>query len=212
MENIKTHLLPEKFYHIYNRGNDSSNIFFDEKNYIYFLKKYDHYLSDYLTTYAYCLMPNHFHLLVKIRPVEVIKTAMNLDNFPSFDNCESLERFISKAVSNQFRLLFMSYSKAINKSLERKGSLFQKYFRRIEVNNEKYFSQLVYYIHRNPQHHGFVQDFRNYYWSSYDRILQPTTTKLAKKEVLNWFGNKDEYSAFHNRPYDTKLIDEISLE
>jgi len=55
------------FYHIYNRGNNRENIFFEENNYYYFLEKYDKYLTNYLETFAYCLLPNHFHLLVRVK-------------------------------------------------------------------------------------------------------------------------------------------------
>ena len=71
---------PGNFYHIYNRGNNKENIFFEEKNYYYFLKKFDEYLSAFSDVYAYCLMPNHFHFLIKIKETsnktsEVSKTS-----------------------------------------------------------------------------------------------------------------------------------------
>ncbi|GHT10354.1 hypothetical protein FACS189432_06850 [Bacteroidia bacterium] len=59
-----------KFYHIYNQGNNHENIFYNDKNYIYFMQKLDRYLSDYLEIYAFCLMPNHFHLLVRIKTID----------------------------------------------------------------------------------------------------------------------------------------------
>jgi len=55
-----------QFYHIYNRGNNGEKIFYTSENYLFFLKRYDHYLSDYADTYAYCLLPNHFHFLIKV--------------------------------------------------------------------------------------------------------------------------------------------------
>ena len=58
------------YYHIYNRGNNGENIFCKHENYLYFLKQYNHYLGDYLDTFAYCLLPNHFHLLVRVKEKE----------------------------------------------------------------------------------------------------------------------------------------------
>ncbi len=58
-------LVAHTFYHIYNRGNNGENLFYRPENYGYFLQKFDHYLSGYLELYAYCLLPNHFHLLVR---------------------------------------------------------------------------------------------------------------------------------------------------
>ena len=67
---------PNSFFHIYNRGIDGCKIFFQERNYVYFLRKFDQYLSDYLDIYAYCLLGNHFHLLVKLKTLkEIFKAA-----------------------------------------------------------------------------------------------------------------------------------------
>jgi putative transposase len=69
MHNLKNvvRLSEGNFYHIYNRGNNVDNLFYNPENYWYFLRKYDEYLSDYLETYAFCLLPNHFHLLVRVK-------------------------------------------------------------------------------------------------------------------------------------------------
>jgi len=68
-------LLPNKFYHLINRGNNKQNIFYQHRNYAYFLSKYAEYMTPYLDTYAYCLLPNHFHLLVAVKDVKSILTA-----------------------------------------------------------------------------------------------------------------------------------------
>ena len=195
-------LLEQEFYHIYNRGNNKENIFVQDKNYTYFLKKYDHYLSAYIDTFAYCLLPNHFHLLVRVKPY----LQFPLRN-KSSKNLENEER-----VSEQFRLLFMSYAKAINIQENRVGSLFQKNFKRKHVNNDSYFSQLVYYIHANPQSHGICDDFRTYRHSSYERILTDRASKLFKEEVLNWYGSKEAYIAFHSSMHNANNVRDYVIE
>ena len=60
-------LLRGQYYHIYNRGNNGETIFRDARNYPYFLKLYAEYVEPVAETYAYCLLPNHFHFLVRIR-------------------------------------------------------------------------------------------------------------------------------------------------
>ena len=62
-----TPLYPETVYHIYNHANGEENIFRSNENYYYFLKKYTEYIHPIAETHAYCLMPNHFHLMVRIR-------------------------------------------------------------------------------------------------------------------------------------------------
>ncbi len=74
-------LLPNSYYHIYNRGNNKQRIFYKEKNYPYFLLKFATYMSAYVDLFAYCLLPNHFHLLVRIKTVEeILESAIN--DFP----------------------------------------------------------------------------------------------------------------------------------
>ena len=72
-------LLPNHYYHIFNRGNEKRNIFFEYKNYQYFLKRYADYTSAYLDTYSYCLLDNHFHLLIKPKSTNEIFQAASVD-------------------------------------------------------------------------------------------------------------------------------------
>jgi REP element-mobilizing transposase RayT len=62
-----------KYYHIYNRGNNRENIFFEERNYRYFLQLYAKYIQPIADTYAYCLLYNHFHVLVRIKSIEELQ-------------------------------------------------------------------------------------------------------------------------------------------
>ena len=58
--------------------------------------------------------------------------------------------------------------------------------------------QLVYYIHSNPQHHNLTDDFREWKWSSYKRILIDKPSKLNKKDLLEWFGYKEKFMQYHS--------------
>ena len=163
----------DKYYHVYNRSVGKDKLFFNDENYKYFLKRYSYYLNDKLLTYAFCLLPNHFHLLVK----------------PKVDNSEIL--------IESFRKFFISYSMQINKQQKRKGNLFQSNFKRKIIDDEGYLLQLVYYIHTNPIHHKITKDFLNYKYSSYKKIIRDQYTQLAKNELLNWFKNKESFIKYH---------------
>ncbi|MFN6945072.1 MAG: hypothetical protein ACK4ND_08990 [Cytophagaceae bacterium] len=102
-------------------------------------------------------------------------------------------KFISKKFSN----LFNCYTQAFNKVNNRTGGLFETPFRRIEVSTDEYFTQLIYYIHSNPQKHGVVKDFREYPYSSYAAHLSNKSTKLKRHDVIRWFGDKEEYKRCH---------------
>ena len=186
----------DSYYHIYNRSNDRENVFYSQENYRYFLKRYDHFLSNYIDTYCFCLLPNHFHLLVRIKPCDAIIQQARKD-FSAVGKYATMPA--EQWVSERFRLLFLSYTKAINKQISRKGSLFQRPFKRKKVDNDSYFNSLVWYIQRNPEHHGIHHDFTTYSWSSFQRILSEKPSKLMKKEVLDWFGGKENYVVFHQQ-------------
>jgi len=75
IDHITRPLLPDHYYHVFNRGNMENNIFFREENYRYFLMKYKQYMVDYWDTYAYALIPNHFHLAIRVKSEEAVLGA-----------------------------------------------------------------------------------------------------------------------------------------
>jgi putative transposase len=207
-----------KFYHVYNRGINGCNLFRDNENYEYFLHLYDKYISPVAKTYAWVLMRNHFHLLVRVKREEEIPFMVRLktqvpegltDTSGSAENLSASLRpeSVSKKYkpSNQFSHLFNAYTKAINKRYHRTGSLFEHPFRRIKVRSEYHLKYLVYYIHHNPIHHGFCEHYLNYPWSSYLTMLSPKETKLSRDEVLNWFDEKKYFIHYHSAEQIEKL-------
>ena len=197
-----------KMYHLYNRGNNRENLFYKKENYHYFIRQFDKYLSCFVDVYAYCLLPNHFHFLIKIKEEdEIFRNIRDV-----IAQSDGISKPTSKIISEQFRRFFISYSQAINKQEKRVGSLFQKHFKIKEVNNDSYFSQLVFYIHANPQKHGLIDDFRQWNYSSYHSIIAEKISKLKKKEVRNWFGNIEQFIEFHKNQFDFRKLESLNLE
>ena len=146
-----------KYYHIYNRGNNGIDLFFEIENYNHFLRLYAKHIDPIAETYAWCLMKNHFHLLVYIKEpceIDISKLEYSTTSKPKV-----------LTASKQFSNLFNAYSLAINKRYNRTGSLFEKNFRRKVVTSENYFQKLIFYIHNNPVHHKFVQHIVEYPWT-----------------------------------------------
>ncbi|MEQ9286706.1 MAG: hypothetical protein RIG77_07345 [Cyclobacteriaceae bacterium] len=162
-------------------------VFLELKNYDYFLQQYTKYVNPFVKTFAYCLLNNHFHFLIQVKSEKELTGAIQKD----------MEKPLYWHVSNGFSSFLQSYTRAVNKMADRTGPLFEPRFKRIAINNDAYFSQLITYIHRNPEKHGFVSDFRDYPYSSYHAHLSHLKTKLNRKEVLDWFGGKNEYVQFH---------------
>ena len=63
-------LLPDKYYHIYNLGINGETIFKKKSDYQLFLDKYAFHVTPYINTFAYCLLDNHFHFLIQVKPSE----------------------------------------------------------------------------------------------------------------------------------------------
>lgn len=161
-------------YHIYNRGNNKQPIFFEERNYKYFLKLAKEHLLPVVDFYSYCVLQNHFHFLIKIK-----EGANN--------------------PSQQFSNLFNAYTKAINKEYNRTGSLFQRPFRRKKVKEEEYLQNLVIYIHLNPSTHKLLPDYRQYSYSSYQELVGNKYSIVQRKEVLEWFEGVENFILAHEQ-------------
>ena len=164
------------YYHIFNRGINKADIFLNNENKSFFLKQLDKYLTDKISIFAYCLMDNHFHMVVRIDEEE-------------------------KIVTQSFSNFFNSYAKAFNKQNNRTGSLFEKHFKRIRLEYEEYLKHLIIYVHLNPKHHLDL-NFEAYEFSSYKSILSSKVTKLKRNEVLELFGGIDNFIFCQNERND----------
>jgi REP element-mobilizing transposase RayT len=192
------------YYHIYNRGNNSIDVFFDAESYYHFLRLYDKYISPIADTYAWCLLKNHFHILVYLR----------MDNEIEFEKLEYSTIVNLKVIepSKQFGFLFNAYTQAINKKFNRTGGLFEKPFERKLITSDSYLKNIIHYIHNNPVQHGFVKQMSLYPWSSYDSIISDKPTKLKRKEIIAIYGGKDEFIEYHNNNLNINEITNFIIE
>jgi putative transposase len=199
MGNDRENLLSDKYYHIYNHSNGADNLFRTEENYSYFLKKYAQYFNVAADTYAYCLMPNHFHFLLRIKAKHDLIELFKNEDLEDVKN-------LSNLLAQQFGNFFNSYAKSINKQFDRKGSLFNGSFKRKEVNNKAYFRNLVHYIHYNPVHHNFVKSMEEWPYSSYNSILSSKSSSIKRNETIEWFDDVDSFKSFHKNKIDSRFI------
>ncbi len=208
MKNYTLPLEPDKYYHIFNHAVSNDNLFKNKANYFYFLKKYAQYITPIADTFAYCLMPNHFHFAVRIKEEKEIEVAMR--TLPKFETLAKLnyEGFVSKQFSN----LFSSYTQSFNKQQDRSGTLFRKPFKRLHIDSNNYFRQIIHYIHFNPVHHGFVKDLRDWKYSSFESYFSEKATLLKRDKVIDWFDDKDNFYDYHQKEIDEKMSFELELQ
>lgn len=200
----KVPLLHGNYYHIYNRGNNGIDVFLEPENQYHFLRLYAKYIEPIADTYAWCLLKNHFHLLVRIKDKsEIVVSDLTY-------NTTEKPKVIEP--SRQFSHLFNAYTQAVNKKYHRTGSLFEKNFERKLVSSEKYFKQLIFYIHNNPVQHGFVKQMSLYPWSSYDSIVSEKPTMIKRNEVLALYGDKENFVCYHGGQQNNNEIADLIID
>ena len=200
-------LLPESHFHIYNHTIGNELMFREDKNYNFFLEKYMEHIVAVADTMVYCLMPNHFHLLVRIKSFEVLEAIVlgsvkGKKDYSGLNMLEDKETYIAHFVSKRFSNLFSSYTQAYNLIYNRRGSLFLKNFKRKPILDDAYLLRLVNYIHRNPVNHGFVCKPQEWKYSSYNTIVSDKPTLVKREEVLECFGGLANFMYNHLRSLD----------
>lgn len=180
------------YYHIYTRGSEKRNIFIDRADRERFLNRLKEYKDRHrVSVLCYCLMPNHYHLLVKQL------------------SSESISKFISR--------LNLAYAMYFNKRYERVGPLFQGRFKAKNVDKDEYIVHLSRYIHLNSL--AVNSDFENYPWSSISYYLKRNDVDFIDTSmILSYFSRKDasaDYLNFMREEDNKKLkmkIEDLILE
>ena len=179
-----TPFIPDIYYHFYNRGNNRQAVFFEADNYLYFLGGVKKYLLPVAYIVAYCLMPTHYHILVRIKSQtsEVFKTS------------EVLGREVSRQVSLAMQKFLISYTKAINKRFSRVGALFQGQFQAKPIQTYSHLLNLCVYIHANAVKDGLVALPEDWIYSNYLEWLSQRDGPLVdRKFIQEHFGAPAEY-------------------
>lgn len=175
---------PGAFYHIFNRGNNRETIFKEDANYAFFLRQVRNYLLPHMDLYAYCLMPNHFHLPVQLHDTEIPPSAPH-------------ESRVLSPIEKAFKNCFISYAKAMNKRYGRVGSLFQTPYKRREITSERYLGNAIAYIHLNPVTAALADRPEDWPHSSYAELVGGSETVIPREKIFDWFGGKDSFIDFH---------------
>ena len=178
----------DQYYHILNRGNEKQVLFYSRENYLFFLKRLNFAIDKYgAEIICYCLMPNHFHLIIK----------------------EIFDGSISKTMLS----LQTSYAKAINKQCARIGHLFQDSYQFILVERNEYLLHLSRYIHLNPVMARLVEDPEDWEFSSYRDFVGLRNGRLPNSEiVLSQFQDRSAYRDFVIDGKNEKVLGKLTLE
>lgn len=188
---------PGHFFHLYNRGNNNENIFLEQENYRYFLVLMKKYIVTVANVYSYCLLPNHFHIIIKFKEESQLEADI-----------KNKKNSLHQAISNMMN----AYTKAINKRYNRRGSLFQEHLKRVKITEENYLRNLVVYVNSNATHHQ-IEDYKTYPHSSYSALISHQETLIKRDEVIELFSDVDNFKhVLHCKKLDIEKIQELILE
>lgn len=199
----QTSFYPGAIYYLYNHANGFENLFYKEESYFYFLNRYRFYVGSIAETFAYCLMPNHFHFLIRIRTMEELtaflqaKKEISSTDLQGLKDLGGLDTLVAKLPSQQLSNFFNCYTKSINKAIGRRGSLFRPNMKRKLIENDEYLTRLVRYIHLNPFLHGFVEDPKKWAFSSLNAYMKESPSRINRETVFDWFGGERLFREHH---------------
>jgi len=170
MSTTQTAIEPGRYYHIYNHANEGFDLFRNKDNYLFFLQQYKKYVHPIADTYAYCLMPNHFHVLIRIKN-ETENDRLKNSSIPK------------REITNTIKNWLLSYTKSYHSVYLTRGNLYYQKIRRKEITDEEYFFTLIGYIHMNPIKHRFVKNPEEWFFSSYNAYLSKKNTLVNCEDV-----------------------------
>ena len=206
------------YYHIYNRSINRETIFIENKHYNFFLKKCKTLILPFFRIEAYCILPNHYHLLVQVKIITAeIKEEIKRQGTAKSMKYQEGKISYNEFLVDQFKRLFQSYSVWFNLLKNRSGSVFQKRFKRILIKDEYKWKHILAYIHHNPIHHKLETNYLDWKYSSYASFLSNNPTSISREQVLIQFDEdleiaRKKYLEFHQCFKMEKEMNDLYLD
>ena len=186
---LAKHLNEGEFYHFFGRSTaKNAKLFYQPRNYDSFLINFSKYFSDYLDVWAYCLLPNHFHFLLRVKLK--VDTTIN-DRWVKFSN---------------------NYSDHINKQENRCGQVFHKSTQFLPITDESHLLSLVKYINYNPVLHELVESPAEWRYSSHTKSAHEKLTGLKINKLMTIFDQTTAFKDYHYHPNEFKNIEYCLIE
>ena len=190
------------FYHMVCKSIDGLPLFHEPKDYVVFLERFKKFNEGFADVWAYCLLLNHTHYIVKVKSVDSIESYISqllpqekTKAMVSFLTDITNDSLTDALIERQMNSFLVSYANYVNNKYDRKGGIFQKPFKRIRISSDSHLQQAIVYVHANAQKHGMVDDFKAYKYSSYNDI---DNNYIDSKNVIGFFGGMEKYVRVHN--------------
>jgi len=187
----------EKFYHIYNHASNIDNLFEEESDCVNFLVKFDKYFGSYFDVLAYCLMPNHYHFVVKVKSCDSLAINQIKSDSKAISAFQNNEIELNELLQDQFRRFHSSVALKHNIKYKRKGQLFLNRHKHILLPIHKVIEKIC-YVHHNPIHHGFCIDYSDWKFSSFNTYKNKLTSKICKSTTLRLTNGLSKFIEIHD--------------
>jgi len=202
---LKAIFSPENFYHIVCKSTDGLLLFHDNTDCQVFKQRLKKFTGDILDVWSFCLIPNHTHHIVKTKSIEaVVKfvSSMPTENMTiamkAFVAEPSNESHFNKVIERQMNSFLVSYANYINNRYQRKGSIFQKPFKRIKIEDEAHLHQAIIYTNANAQKHDLIANYKEYSFSSYKSVLENDEYFINAKDIIAFFKGLEKFVLLHD--------------
>jgi putative transposase len=194
------------------RAVGSEKLFWNVDDYHIFLRRLRLHVLSVADIFSYALLPNHFHLLAKIKELDALEPVfqeVKKDKDKTF--CpEIAPDFVMERFSNHLN----SYAKTFNNQYHRKGGLFIDYYRSVEVLSDRQFRSTAFYIHNNPVRHGYCKNIMDCPWTSFRDIISSYPSWVQKETLLEKFGGRKALIRHHSQysaPIEVDQMDELDI-
>ncbi len=201
----------EQIYHVLNQGNKREKIFFSGNNYLFFLKKIKIHISPFADILAWCLMPNHFHLMIYVNEVEIPSQSSSTLNANKISKKEDDSAVKYSTLNKSIGTMLSSYTRAVNIEKNLSGSIFRQKTKALCLTRidkitkawyisqgatsiniqlpEKQYPNVCYnYILKNPVKSGLVARYADWEFTSYLDIAGKRKGKLLAYERIKDLG------------------------
>jgi len=204
---FKAPFLPESFYHIVCKSIDGILLFKEATDNHVFLKRFQQFTCPVFDVWSYCLLNNHTHHIVKTKSLtdgleNIKKLERKTESMKAFMSDQSGKLHFGAMIERQMNSFLVSFANYANNKYLRKGGLFQKPFRRIQIADDTHLQQAIIYVHANAQKHNLVRDFKEHPYNSYSAIVNNDGSFTDTKNVIDFFDNVDNFKSIHKSQVD----------
>ncbi|HRS53544.1 MAG TPA: hypothetical protein P5250_02415 [Bacteroidales bacterium] len=184
MSRIKTPFMPDKYFHIYHKVENGRNLFPTEEYKNIFFNALNKIINPYAKIIGYCLLPDHYHLLIKVK-----SQLYQKNGFPN----------IGQLLTYYLRRFIRNYNQFVNTQEKKKGKLLSALPYITPIKDNEQMKEILVGIHLNPVYHNITEDPGIYQWSSFQPFLKQNNDNLPCEEVLNYYGGKQKFIDYHTQ-------------